>query len=101
MEKYLKTLELVVPALEGTFLVFFIPLVTLLGCGALFYYGFNGIVLRETISLFSFKRHGVGSRSAIRYEGNTALFFGVFYVVIGVFLAIYLGTLSYMLLFGI
>lgn len=85
---------------DVTFLKFFIPVVTLIGVPIFFYFGFKGIIKRETLMLLSRRvQRSPTAGFSIHVTGTWAQILGVIYLIMGLGLACILLPVIYYLFF--
>ena len=82
---------------EVTFLKYFFPIITILGGATLLYYGFKGVVYKSTINLSKIKGLTFSESAQLfgEIKGGLAVYFGIIYIIMGLFLSIILGGISY------
>ncbi len=90
MNRYFDLSAKVAESVHGTFLQFLLPALTIIGSALFFYFGYKGIVKRETISLYRFKGRSV-AQSAGTFTGFSAVIVGILYIITGILV---LATLS-------
>jgi len=72
------------------FIKYGFPIMMMLGCGVLFYYGYKGIVKKETVNLTKFRGFSVRESQELtggsKITGNSAMVSGIMYIIMGIFL---------------
>ena len=80
------------------FLKFLFPFLAIVGSGVFLFYGIKGIWKKNTISLRKIKGMSF-TDSQRQITGTSAVIFGVIYLIIGLALFVFLGGISWYILF--